>query len=99
MVTPEHFEVVENYVSLMQQAKAAEQAATLLKDEVKAVVALAGGSLDVNGAMLTIGHRKKWSYPYPVEEMEAELKQAKKQAETDGEAKAEATEYLICKCG
>ena len=31
--------------------------------------------------------------------MEAELKDAKKQAETDGEATSESTEYLICKCG
>jgi len=99
MVTQEHFEVVENYVNLMQQSKAVSQAAGLLKDEVMQVVAEAGGKLEANGAVLSVGHRKKWKYPYPVEEMETELKQAKKQAETDGEATSESTEYLICKCG
>jgi hypothetical protein len=97
MVTQEHFEVVENYVNLITQAKAATQAAELLKAEVQAVVAEAGGKLEVNGANLSLGHRKKWSYPYPVEEMEAELKSAKKQAETDDEATFESTDYLICK--
>lgn len=98
MVTQAQFEsTVEEYVHLQQQIKALTEAQKLIKAEAHEIVRQAGGKLDVNGVTLSIGQRKKWSYPYPIKEMEDELKQAKKSAEADGEATFEATEYLICK--
>ena len=96
-MTAEHFEVVENYIHFKHTVKGAEEGCKLIQDEVTAVVAEAGGKLEVNGATLSIGSRKKHEYPDNVKELEAALKEAKKNAETDGTAEATETSYLICK--
>ena len=98
MVTQEHFKTLEQYADLSAQIKALEEARKAIKSEAMSIVSQTDeGKLDVNGVTLTVGTRKKWSYPYPIKEMEDELKQAKKDAEADGEATCEHTHYLICK--
>jgi hypothetical protein len=97
MPTIEHMEVVENYVDAKLQIKALELKAKLIQDEVLAIVKEAGGKLEFNGAVLATGTRKKWEYPSAIADMDDALKQAKKNAETDGDATFTESDYVICK--
>lgn len=97
MVTAEHFACVEEYAHIKSQIKSLEVAAKLLQGEVLNIVKLAGGKLDVNGVDLSVAKRKKWEYPAAVEEIGEAYKQAKKDAETDGNATFVETEYLVAR--
>ena len=97
MVASEHFSVVEYYAHLKAQIKSLEERAREIQPEVLALVRDAGGGLDVNGIKLSVGSRKKWTYPAHIDEMADSLKEAKKDAETDGDATFTESEYLICR--
>lgn len=95
-MTEEEFATIEEYASLTTQIKALEKARALIKPDVQAMIERVGKT-ECDGVTLSVGHRKKWQYPYPITEMEDELKEVKKLAEIDGDATSESKPYLIAK--
>jgi len=97
MVAQEHFAVVEEYAELKRKSKGIEAKMKELQPEVLAAVKQADGELSVNGMKMSVATRKKWEYPPHITDLADSLKQAKKNAETDGEATATESEYLVCR--
>jgi hypothetical protein len=98
MVTEAQFSAVEEYAHLTTQIKALEEARKALKSEVQKIVSEhPDGKFECNDVVFSIASRKKWSYPSEIVAMESDVKEARKNAETDGTATFEVTQYLVCR--
>jgi len=93
-LSAEERETVSAYVAAK---RAATQAAAIEEKLKPAVLALAGQHPDllVDGARITLGSRKTWSYSAVIAGLAAALKTEKKAEETSGAATVKTTEFPV----
>jgi hypothetical protein len=94
-MTPEILEMIDTYVALVEQRKELEVAIKALQPAI--LQAFEDGeiaSVNCGDVHLLKASRKNWQYPEAIQEMEAELKSAKREAERKGMATYGTTDYL-----
>ena len=94
-MTPEILELIDEYVALVGQRKELEARIKALQGPI--LQAYEDGeiaSVNCGSVQVVKASRRNWQYPEAIQEMEAELKSAKRDAEKKGMATYGVTDYL-----